>query len=304
MFEKYITKTGRLSCKQPQEIKNQWYIKKFQQIHGDKYDYSLVNYVGQLDKVEILCKEHGIFQCTPNSHLQGNGCPQCQSIKKAKTTKQCVEDFKKVHGDTYDYSKVQYVGQLEKVEIVCKEHGSFYQRPNHHIQGVGCPQCQGTKKKDTKQCIEDFKKVHGATYDYSIVQYVNCCTKVEIICKEHGVFEQTPNQHKQGKGCPRCQDHNQDTLYILKCLDTGLIKIGITNNLNKRISSIGGTLEYIHHVTIDNPREHEKILHSTYKPCNVFNPNVRNGGTEFFQLSSEQVQEVIDYLNSVQQGEF
>lgn len=172
MFDKYLTKTGRLSCKQPQDIKNQWYIQKFQEVHCDTYDYSQVDY---------------------------------------KTTK-------------------------EKVEIICKEHGSFFQ---------------------------------------------------------------TPNDHLDGKGCPKCANHNQDTLYILRCLDTGLIKIGITNNLKQRISSIGGTLQPIYHTNCSNPRQLEKSLHQEYKDFQVFNPTVKSGGTEFFQLSESQVLNIIQFLSSI-----
>lgn len=303
MFEKYLTKTGRLSPKQPQDTKNQWYIQKFQEVHGNKYDYSKVQYINSVTKVELLCKEHGSFFQSPQNHLKGHGCPICQGTKKEDTNK-CIEDFKKVHGDRYDYSNVLYKTAKEKVTIICKEHGVFTQSPDNHLNGKGCPECQGTKKKDTNKCIEDFMEVHGDTYDYSRVEYLGQLEKVEIICKVHGMFAQIPNNHLLGHGCPKCQVSNQNILYILKCLDTGLIKIGITNNLTKRIPSIGGSLKYLYHIVIDNPREHEKLLHSTYQSCNRFNPNVRNGGTEFFQLSQEQVQEVIHYLESVQQGEF
>ena len=296
MFEKYLTKTGRLSTKQPQDIKNQWWIHRFQEVHGNTYDYSKVVYSGAKQKVEIICREHGVFPQTPDSHLRGAGCPKCQGNKQ-KDTKQCAEDFKKVHGDTYDYSKVEYNTAKEKVEIVCKEHGSFFQRPNDHLNGKGCPQCQDTKK-DTKQCVEDFKKVHGDIYGYSKVLYVNQCTKVEIICKEHGSFSQTPNNHLQGVGCPKCQNHNQDTLYILRCLTTGLIKIGITNNLKQRISSIGGTLQYVSHVIVENPRDLERDLHKRYQKYNKFNPTVKNGGTEFFDLTDQQLQEIVQYVSA------
>lgn len=235
MFEKYLTKTGRLSCKQPQEIKNQWYIQKF------------------------------------------------------------IE----VHGDTYIYSKVQYKTTREKVEIICKEHGSFFQRPNSHLSGVGCPQCQGNKHKDTIQCIKDFIQVHGSTYDYSKVEYVNAAnTKVEIVCKKHGSFLQRPNHHLSGKGCPKCQGHNQNILYILKCPDTGLIKVGITNHLSTRISTLGGNLEYVHHIVVDNPRQTELELHRKYRQYNKFNPTVKSGGTEFFQLSETQLEELIQSISS------
>lgn len=295
MFEKYLTKTGKLSCKQPQDIKNQWYIQKFREAHGDRYDYSLVMYTTARGTIQVICPEHGLFSPTAQNHQSGRGCPQCQGNKQ-KDTKQCVEDFKKVHGGIYDYSKVEYKTSKEKVEIICKEHGSFLQTPSHHLNGVGCPICQGTKKKDTKQCIEDFKKVHDDTYDYSKIEYVGQLEKVEILCKEHGSFFQRPNDHLQGVGCPKCQGHNQNTLYILRCLDTRLTKIGITNNLKQRLANLGGNLEYLYHVNLENPRQLESWLHTKYRQYQVFNPNVRSGGTEFFQLSEAQVDELIQEL--------
>lgn len=300
MFDKYLTKTGLLVRSQPQEIKNQWYTNKFQEVHGDRYDYSKVQYKTTREKVIIICKEHGEFLQTPNSHLNGRGCPQCSPSQK-KTTAKCIEDFIQVHGDIYDYSNVIYVHSHTEVQIICREHGAFLQRPDAHLEGNGCPKCgdnkiQNTKIKSIEQCIEDFKRVHGDTYDYSKVQYANCRTKVEIVCKEHGSFFQIPNNHLRGNGCPKCQGSNQDTLYILKCLDTGLVKIGITNSLDKRISTIGGNLGYIHHFTMENPRQLELELHKRYQQLRVFNPNVVSGGTEFFKLSEQQIKKLIEEL--------
>lgn len=302
MFDKYLTKTGLLSKSQPQDVKNQWYIQKFQEVHGTRYDYSKVVYKTTREKVIIICKEHGEFWQTPNSHLNGRGCPQCSPSQK-KTTAKCIEDFIQVHGSTYDYSNVVYVHSHTEVQIICREHGVFLQRPDAHLEGNGCPKCgdnkiQNTKLKSVEECIQDFKKIHGETYNYSQVQYNNCRTKVEIICKEHGSFFQTPNNHLRGHGCPKCQVSNQNTLYILKCLDTGLIKIGITNRLDKRISTIGGNLEYIHHITLENPRQLELELHKRYQQFRIFNPNVVSGGTEFFELSEQQIKALIEELKN------
>lgn len=297
MFEQYLTKTGKLSSKQPQQVKNLWYINKFKEKHGDTYDYSKVEYKTTLEKVVIICKEHGEFLQTPHNHLKGQGCPLCQGNKK-KDTKQCIKDFQNVHGDLYDYSTVVYVNTDTAVEIMCKQHGSFYQTPHTHLSGAGCSECYGNKKKDAKLCIEDFVAVHGNTYDYCKVEYKNNVTKVKIICKEHGWFLQTPHSHLSGNGCPKCQVSNQNILYLLRCLDTGLVKIGITNNLKQRMSSIGGKLEYLHHITIDSPRNLEKQLHKKYQAYNQFNPTVNNGGTEFFKLTDQQLYELIQYLNS------
>ena len=299
MFEKYLTKTGRLSSRQPQNIKNQWYIQKFVEVHGSTYNYSKVEYTTSKVKVEIVCKEHGSFLQSPSSHLTGNGCPKCSGNNK-KSTKECTQDFTQVHGGTYDYSKVEYVNNATIVEIICKEHGSFFQRPNSHLKGMGCPKCYGNKKKNTEECIQDFIQVHGSTYEYSNVQYINAFSKVEIICNEHGSFLQRPNDHLNGQGCPKCQHQNQDTLYILRCLNTGLIKIGITNNLKNRVISIGGNMEYITHILAENPRQLEKLLHERYKDYNVLNPTVRNGNTEFFQLTEAHLEEIKQFMSSIE----
>lgn len=234
MFEQYLTKTGKLSSKQPQQVKNLWYINK----------------------------------------------------------------FKEKHGDTYDYTKTQYVRSRDHVVVTCRVHGDFYPTPHDHLKGTGCPKCQGNVLKTTKQCIQDFRQVHGSTYQYSAVVYVNRRTEVLIICPEHGVFHQTPNHHLKGHGCPKCSVQNQNILYVFRCENTGLIKIGITNNIKNRLANIGGSLQYIHHITVDSPRNLEKQLHKKYQAYNEFNPTVNNGGTEFFKLIDQQLYELIQYLNS------
>ena len=95
-------------------------------------------------------------------------------------------------------------------------------------------------------------------------------------------------------------DHNHNILYLLKCLDSGLHKIGITtDSIQKRILSIGGNLEEVHHVRLEDPRKHESILHNKYNDFNVYHDGVRNGKTEFFSLTKNQVQEVISYMDEV-----
>jgi hypothetical protein len=187
-------------------VRNKWttdtIVKEFKKIHGNKYDYSKVKYVGSDEKVTIICPIHGEFEQTPNMHLQGNGCPICGGSIKS-TTPEFIKKAKKIHGDKYDYSKVKYINSTTKVTIICKEHGEFEQTPKCHLNGRSCPFCHG-RGKTTKSIIKEFKKVHGNKYDYSKVKYVDWKTKVIIICKEHGEFEQNPNNHLYGKGCSKC----------------------------------------------------------------------------------------------------
>ena len=126
-------------------------------------------------------------------------------MSKKVTTEDIIRRCKEKHGDTYDYSKVIYKGYSEKIEIICKKHGSFWQDArNHYKLGAGCPICANNIKMDKFVFAEKAKKVHGSVYDYSHVDYVNNKTKVEIICPKHGAFYQSPDKHLGGCGCPKC----------------------------------------------------------------------------------------------------
>lgn len=185
------------------------FIDKAKKIHGDKYDYSKVDYKGCQIKVCIVCLKHGEFWQTPNNHLNGSGCPKCTKYRNRYTTEEWINKAKLIHGDKYDYSKVNYINSKTKVCIVCPEHGEFWISPDNHFIGQGCPKCRYIKsssaiRKNLDDVIDDFKRIHGDKYDYSKVAYKNNKTKVCIICPEHGEFWQTPDNHMKGKGCPHC----------------------------------------------------------------------------------------------------
>jgi len=185
------------------------FIKKARAVHGDKYDYSLVDYKNAKIKVKIICHEHGVFEQRPGSHLSGNGCPKCSVInskeKQRYTVDQFIEKAKTVHGDRYNYKFVDYKNNHIKVMIVCPVHGIFEQIPNGHLQGQGCSKCKGGIKLTTEQFIKKARAVHGDKYDYSLVEYKNAKTKIKIICPIHGIFEQTPDSHLHGAGCSKCR---------------------------------------------------------------------------------------------------
>lgn len=190
-------------------------FKKFKDIHQDRYDYSLVNYVNIDSKIKIICSTHGVFEQTPWNHLQGNGCPKC--IGRHKTKEEIIKAFTGVHGYKYDYSLVEYKFMMSKVKIICRVHGVFEQTPQKHIKGNGCARCSGTYLLTTEEIIEQFKNIHGSKYDYSLVDYVNIHSRVKIICPEHGVFRQTAGSHKAGNGCPKCAgNYNLNTIEVVK----------------------------------------------------------------------------------------
>ena len=186
-----------------QSNKKEGFIQKAKEIHGDKYDYSKVEYINNHTKVCIICPEHGEFWQKPIHHTQGKGCPYCGGTKKL-TTKEFVEKAKQIHGDRYDYSKVDYISAETKVCIICPEHGEFWQTPHAHLNGHRCPNCFGNIKLTNEEFIKRSKQIHGDRYDYSKVDYISAETKVCIICPEHGEFWQTPHMHLSSQGCPNC----------------------------------------------------------------------------------------------------
>jgi Zn finger protein HypA/HybF involved in hydrogenase expression len=114
--------------------------------HGDKYDYSWVRYINALTNVTIICPNHGHFDQKPANHIRDVGCPKCgdesAALIRTRTTGEFVQEAKEVHGDLYDYSKVEYESSHEKVEIGCLVHGAFLQTPANHISNrAGCPGC-------------------------------------------------------------------------------------------------------------------------------------------------------------------
>lgn len=118
-----------------------------------------------------------------------------------------IKKARDVHGDKYDYSKVEYVNNKTKVCIVCPEHGEFWQRPDKHISRKdGCPNCGGTKKLDRYEFIWKAIQKHGYKYDYRKVEYKTTEENICIICHKHGEFWQTPHNHLSGYGCPICKE--------------------------------------------------------------------------------------------------
>ena len=203
-------------------------------IHGNKYNYSKVEYINMTTKVCIICPQHGEFWQTPKAHIrQKYGCFKCAVNKRAnnkkKNTKEFIDEAVKIHNNKYDYSKVEYSLSSEKVCIICPEHGEFWQVANEHLKGHGCPKCginniSVKNRLTTEEFIRKAKVIHNNKYDYSKVEYIVNNEYVTIICPEHGEFTQTPNSHLNGSGCPKCGNRkiseskvlSQET-FITKC---------------------------------------------------------------------------------------
>jgi very-short-patch-repair endonuclease/ribosomal protein S27AE len=181
------------------------HIEKCNLIHNYKYNYDLItehNYINNTTKITIICPEHGEFKQSMASHKQGSGCPKCGRNKKCSSEKSVIENFKKIHHDKYDYSKVNYKSSWVKITIICPEHGEFKQTPSAHKRGSGCPKCAG--KKISTEHYEELSIKHNNKYKYTNLDK----GIITIICPEHGEFKQLLLNHKNGSSCPKCSKEN------------------------------------------------------------------------------------------------
>jgi hypothetical protein len=182
------------------------FIHRSKEKHGDRFDYSLSVYVNRDEKVSIRCIEHDyVFKQIAGNHMLGFGaCVQCGYVKLDTT--EFIRRSNIIHKNKFDYSNSIWVNSKTDVDIICPTHGPFQQNAFKHMTGDGCKYCSGTFKKTTTQFIEEAITVHGKAYDYSLVDYTNNHTCVNIICPVHGVFSQTPINHLWDKGCSSCAD--------------------------------------------------------------------------------------------------
>ena len=136
--------------------------------------------------------------------------PDIKNTRTINKFKFLEEEFKRSHGDFYDYSEVIYISTRDKITVICPIHGRFKTTPDQHKRGGVCSKCSMLNRvnKDLKNrnnsFLEQSKKIHGHKYDYSHVVYKNYNTKVSITCPEHGEFLQSPNSHLNSSGCTKC----------------------------------------------------------------------------------------------------
>lgn len=185
------------------------FIDRSIEIHKNKYDYSLADYINSYTNIIIICPEHGKFTQRPGHHLDGNGCPKCGNTNSAKKLRAPLEKFieqsNEVHNNKYNYSKFIYKNANNNGIIICPHHGEFLQSPNNHLNKCGCPKCNFDKKRTTlKEFIKRSNKIHSNKYNYDKFIYINAHKKGIIICSIHGEFLQSADSHLNGRGCPTC----------------------------------------------------------------------------------------------------
>lgn len=196
-------KCGKLNAANKTKLGVDSFKERAFDIHGNKYDYSKVEYKNNNTPVIIICPEHGEFKQSPLSHIQQkSNCPKC--TRRYADTDTFIENAKKIHGEKYDYSLVDYKNNKTPVTIICPIHGKFEQVPNGHLDGGGCQKCGGNLSLTKNEFISKSNEIHNNKYNYSQVDYKNNNTPVTIICPKHGDFQQRPSNHLRGQGCSQC----------------------------------------------------------------------------------------------------
>jgi hypothetical protein len=221
-------------------------------------------------------------------------------MSKRLTTEEFITKAIIVHGDRYDYSKVEYIQNKKKIIIICPEHGEFMQIPSGHIRGKGCAICSNNVISTKSEFIEKANIIHNFKYDYSLIEYKNRHSKILILCPDHGGFLQKPNNHLNKQNCPSCAkgggfDKNKPGYcYYIKFESENnipLYKIGITTITTKRrLQTMGIYKEYtptiLQELYFENGIDALRVETCILKAYNKFKYKgekiMVNGNTELF----------------------
>lgn len=187
-------------------LKQNNFIIKSNNIHNNKYAYDLVRYKTNKTKVEIICPDHGKFLQAPKVHLSGSGCQACSGVKKLDTA-EFIKKSKNIHGNKYNYENTIFISFTKHINIICLAHGEFYQSPTNHLLGGGCALCSKRAPLTTESFIKKSIYIHKNRYNYELSIFSGAHHKVQIICYNHGPFQQRANAHLMGQGCPACSSN-------------------------------------------------------------------------------------------------
>lgn len=303
----------------PKKINSKLFLEKLNKVHNNKYVYDEYASISTNTKMKIICGIHGIFYQLPHNHLK-QGCPDCGKETRAKVLTKSLphllEQFQEIHKNIYDYSLLtQDITSHKKIRIICEAHGVFEQTVHNHLLGKGCKVCaqiqNGIKSRSSLEAfVNKASDKHNSFYDYSESVYKTALVKLNIKCPIHGIFQQTPNKHLSGQGCPNCRFEKQGwsktvfnqfcqvnndglgILYIIRCFNETeeFYKVGITSKtVEERFNSFS-KMPYNYEVvqkisdTPDIIYELEHILHRLYKTFKYRPLTNFKGDSECFKL--------------------
>lgn len=146
-------------------------ISDFINVWGNLYDYSKINYRGNEIKVNIICRKHGVFKCTPANHLKGRGCPICNSSRMENEIRHLLNenqiDFEyQKHFDWLGRQSLDFYLPKQNIAIECQ--GIQHFEPIEYFGGIN--KLYDTKERDIKKknlCSEhNIIVIYYANYKY------------------------------------------------------------------------------------------------------------------------------------------
>jgi hypothetical protein len=226
---------GCPKCDPTSVLGNEKFIEKSILRHLDRYDYSLVEYTKNNEKVKIICKEHGEFIQQAAAHLKGQGCPDCYTGNKKSNTKEFIEKSVVLHNELYDYSLVEYTTKKDKVKIICLDHGVFEQKASVHLSGHGCPICRNSK---LERYLRDNLIRLGITFEQN-KRYDDCrnylplpfdfyLSDMNILIECDGIQHRVPIKHFGGEERYEYQKLN-DSIKNNYCVEKSIRLIRVSN---------------------------------------------------------------------------
>lgn len=274
---------------------------------NNKFTYHLDTYNGTENKMVITCPVHGDFNQSPYNHNKGAyGCPKCSKAVQNEKVRNCPNNFiksaKALYGGLYNYSSTDYQRWNVKVKIICPVHGIFHKLPNEFLTGAGCTICANkrtadSKRLDSSEFIKRALAVHGDKYGYDLVEYIDSITPVKIKCLEqNNFFEQSPNNHLSGKGCPHCSVTGFDPLkeailYYLRvksgvqvCYKVGITNLTVKARFGSDMKLITVLSENRYDLGGNAQAEEQRILNKFKQYQYTGKPILKSGNTELFTI--------------------
>ena len=204
-------------------------LSAFKTVHTDNYDYSKVKVGPVGSRIKVKCHAHGEWSTTIRHHVSGMRCRKCADHDLRLTTKEFIAQARAIHKGEYTYPRTEYVTRKEDVCITCRKHGDFYQRPQNHLIGSGCPTCYGTSLLPKEDWLKEARKVHGSRFRYDLSEYPN----VLITCRRHNL------RIKQYRGLHLAAEHP-----CPKCLKAHRLEVNGTAFVQKAKLRHGNTYDY------------------------------------------------------------
>lgn len=288
------------------------FIARAREAHGDRYGYekSIYHY---RRPVTVTCREHGDFEIRYDHHIgpRRGGCRLCYFDSITHGREAIVRKMLSIHSGRYAYGNAEISGTRSRIAVTCRKHGDFFCTPAAHMQGTQCPACSREESFLTHDKFMDrCSSIHGDTYDYSLSVYAGSDKWLKIICRQHGIFEKTPDNHchkTKPQGCPKCieyfgyRDSLPGYLYLMASNCGSLMKIGISNNPKRRHAQLQRSTPFpikkVSQIRFDIGRDARMAERSAHRLFSSAELSGFDGCSEWFHWDDEAISALASFDN-------